>query len=171
MKQKKTNYLRIIRVALAFVFFTSITLLFLDVTGALHSYLGWMAKIQFLPAALSLNVVIVALLILLTLVFGRVYCSVICPLGVMQDIISWTRGKMKKKDRFRFKYVKEHKWLRHASNFLCHIGIRSICNIRFSCSVQCVWQDCPEPVRSSIWLRQQPPGMGGRKAWQLCILF
>ena len=113
MKQKKTNYLRIIRVALAFVFFTSITLLFLDVTGALHSYLGWMAKIQFLPAALSLNVVIVALLILLTLVFGRVYCSVICPLGVMQDIISWTRGKMKKKDRFRFKYVKEHKWLRY----------------------------------------------------------
>ena len=77
MKQKKINYLRIIRVALAFVFFTSITLLFLDVTGALHSYLGWMAKIQFLPAALSLNVVIVALLILLTLVFGRVYCSVI----------------------------------------------------------------------------------------------
>ena len=113
MKQKKTNYLRIIRVALAFVFFTSISLLFLDVTGALHTYLGWMARIQFLPAALSLNVVIVALLILLTLILGRVYCSVICPLGVMQDIISWTRGKMKKKDRFRFKYEKEHKWLRY----------------------------------------------------------
>lgn len=45
--------LRKIRIALATVFFLGITLLFLDFTGTLHAWLGWMAKIQFLPAALQ----------------------------------------------------------------------------------------------------------------------
>ena len=56
---------------------------------------------QFLPAVLALNVVVIVALVLLTLAFGRVYCSVICPLGVMQDLISWIHGK-KKKDRFTY---------------------------------------------------------------------
>ena len=80
--------LRKIRIILASIFFIGVTLLFLDFTGTLHAWLGWMAKIQFLPAVLALNFIIVAVLLLLTLLFGRVYCSVICPLGVMQDIVS-----------------------------------------------------------------------------------
>ena len=94
--------LRKIRIILAAVFFVCITMLFLDFTGTLHAWLGWMAKIQFLPAVLALNFGVIAGLLLLTLLFGRVYCSVICPLGVMQDIISWIHGKTKKKNRFRF---------------------------------------------------------------------
>lgn len=74
--------LRKIRVALALIFITGITLLFLDFTGTVHTWLGWMAKIQFLPALLALNVGVVAALVVLTLIFGRIYCSVICPLGV-----------------------------------------------------------------------------------------
>lgn len=105
--------LRKIRIVLATLFFAGITLLFLDVTGALHQWLGWMAKIQFLPAVLALNVITVAVLLLLTLLFGRVYCSVICPLGVMQDIISWIHGRTKKKNRFRFSYSPAKTWLRY----------------------------------------------------------
>lgn len=74
--------LRTIRLILAIVFFTLITLLFLDFTGSLHTWLGWLAKIQFLPAVLALNIGVIAALVALTLVCGRVYCSVICPLGV-----------------------------------------------------------------------------------------
>ena len=77
--------LKKLRIALAVIFWLGITLLLLDFTGTLHAYLGWMAKIQFLPAVLALNVGVIAGLVLLTLVFGRVYCSVICPLGVFQD--------------------------------------------------------------------------------------
>ena len=106
--------LRKIRVVLAAVFFVGITLLFLDFTGTLHAWLGWMAKVQFLPAVLALNFGVVAALLILTLLFGRVYCSVICPLGVMQDIISWIHGKTKKKNRFRFNYSPAKKWLRYA---------------------------------------------------------
>ena len=105
--------LRKIRIILATIFFVGVTLLFLDFTGTLHAWLGWMAKVQFLPAVLAMNFVVVAILLLLTLLFGRVYCSVICPLGVMQDVISWIHGKTKKKNRFRFSYSPAKKWLRY----------------------------------------------------------
>lgn len=108
----KNSMLRKIRRWLAALCFGAVTLLFLDFTGTLHAWLGWLAKIQFLPALLALNVGIVVGLVLLTLVAGRVYCSVICPLGVMQDIISWANSR-RKKQRFRFTYSHEVKWLRY----------------------------------------------------------
>ncbi len=102
--------LRKIRLTLAIVFFALVTLLFLDFTGTVHAWLGWMARIQFLPAVLAANVGVVVFLILLTLVFGRVYCSVICPLGVMQDVIAWF-GKKRKKNRYGYSPAKN--WLRY----------------------------------------------------------
>lgn len=78
--------LRKIRITLAVLCFVPVTLLFLDFTGTIHAWFGWLAKIQFLPAVLALNLGVVAALVLLTLLLGRVYCSVVCPLGVMQDV-------------------------------------------------------------------------------------
>ena len=103
--------LRKIRIIAAALCFTLITLLFLDFTGTIHAWFGWLAKIQFLPAVLALNVGVIVLLVALTLIFGRVYCSVICPLGVMQDIISWFAGRRKKN---RFSYSPAKNWLRYA---------------------------------------------------------
>lgn len=102
--------LRTIRLTLAVIFFALITLLFLDFTGTLHVWFGWMAKIQFLPAVLALNIGVVLFLAVLTLVFGRIYCSVICPLGVFQDIVSLLSAKRKKN---RFRYSSALKWLRY----------------------------------------------------------
>lgn len=104
--------LRKIRITCALVVFILITLLFLDFTGTLHAWLGWLANIQFLPAALALNIGVVLFLVVLTLVFGRIYCSVICPLGVFQDVVSWISGRRKKK-QYRFSYSPEVKWLRY----------------------------------------------------------
>lgn len=102
--------LRKIRIILAAVMFIGITLLFLDFTETMHSWFSWMPKLQFLEAVLALNVLVIVLLVVLTLIFGRMYCSVICPLGVMQDIIGWL-GKKAKKNRYSFS--KELKWLRY----------------------------------------------------------
>lgn len=102
--------LKKIRIALAAVFWIGITLLFLDVAGVLHGYLGWMAKIQLLPAVLAVNVGVIVGLVLITLVFGRIYCSVICPLGVTQDIISHVGTA---KSKAPYKYRKPQKWLRY----------------------------------------------------------
>ena len=100
--------LKKIRTILAAVFFVLITLLFLDFTGTLHGWLSWLAKIQFLPAVMALNVIVVVSLIVLTLVFGRIYCSVICPLGVFQDLLARFHRKKNK-----YSYSKEVRWLRY----------------------------------------------------------
>lgn len=102
--------LKRIRRVLAAVFFVLMTLMLLDFTGSLHTWLGWMAKVQFLPALLAVNVVVVVALIILTLVFGRIYCSVICPLGVFQDVVAWIHGKRKKN---RYGYSPALTWLRY----------------------------------------------------------
>lgn len=102
--------LRKVRITLAAIFFVGLTLLFLDFTGTLHTWLGWMAKTQALEALLALNVAVIVGLIVLTLVFGRIYCSVICPLGVLQDIFGWF-GKRSKKNRYT--YSRAVSWLRY----------------------------------------------------------
>ena len=102
--------LRKIRILLATVMFIGITLLFLDFTGTMSHWVSWMPKLQFLEAVLALNVVVIVALVVLTFVFGRIYCSVICPLGIMQDIFGWL-GKKQKKNRYT--YSKELKWLRY----------------------------------------------------------
>lgn len=104
--------LRKIRLTLAAVFFVAVTLLFLDFTGTLHRWIGWIAEVQFLPALLAVNVVVVVALVALTLLLGRVYCSVICPLGIMQDIIAWLGRRGGKKRKKCYGYSPERRWLR-----------------------------------------------------------
>lgn len=98
---------------LAIACFAVVTLLFLDFTGTVHAWLGWMAKIQLFPAVMALNVAVLVALAVLTLLFGRVYCSVICPLGVFQDVVSWLSARRKGKKR-RFSYSRPLTWLRIA---------------------------------------------------------
>ncbi len=102
--------LRTVRIVLAVLFFIGISLLFLDFTGLAHPWLGWMAKVQFLPAVLAINVSVIIMLVAMTLLLGRVYCSVICPLGVMQDIFGWM-GKKRKRNRYSYSPAKT--WLRY----------------------------------------------------------
>ena len=64
--------LRKIRIFAATFCFVLITLLFLDFTGTIHAWFGWLAKIQFWPALLALNVGVVVGLVILTLLLGCV---------------------------------------------------------------------------------------------------
>lgn len=102
--------LRKIRIVLATVMLIGITWLFVDFTGTAHQWFSWMPKLQLLEAILALNVVALVFLIVMTLVFGRIYCSIICPLGILQDIIGWV-GKKVKKNRYTFS--KAVSWLRY----------------------------------------------------------
>ena len=99
-----------IRIAAATVFFICITLL---LVGIAEQWFGWMAKLQFLPACLALNVAVIVGILLLPLVVGRIYCSGICPMGVFQDIIIWIRRKTGGK-KFKYSYKKENKLVRYA---------------------------------------------------------
>lgn len=105
--------LRKIRITLASIVFILCAALFLDGSGTVSSWFGWLAKLQFLPALLALNLAVVIVLIVLTLIFGRAYCSVICPLGIMQDGISHI-SSMRKGKKSRFRWSPEVKWLRYS---------------------------------------------------------
>ena len=111
--------LRKIRIALACVFFIGITLLFV---GTGQQLWGWMAKLQFLPSCLALNFGVIAGILVLTLLFGRIYCSVICPLGVFQDCVNSLSARRKGKKR-RFKYHKEARAVRDLVLFLALLAL------------------------------------------------
>ena len=93
--------LKRLRILFAVLFWLGITLLFLDFTGLAAQWLGWMAKLQLLPALLAGNLIAIAVLVVLTLVFGRLYCSVICPLGVMQDGFA-ALGRKARRNRYSY---------------------------------------------------------------------
>ena len=103
--------LKTIRIILAAVMLLGITALLLDTTGVLRHYLGWMPKVQLLPAVLALNFVVVAAILVVTFLFGRLYCSVICPMGVFQDVVTWVSGLLFPKRKFQ--YRKPANWLRY----------------------------------------------------------
>lgn len=103
--------LRKIRIAAAALFFAGITLLFV---GIGHQWWGWMAKLQFLPSCMALNFAAIAFVLLLTLVFGRIYCSVICPMGVFQDLVIRVRKLLSPKGRKpKRHFVKEPRIVRY----------------------------------------------------------
>ena len=110
--------LRRIRILLAIIFFIGITSLFLDFSGTVQPWIGWMAKLQFLPSVLALNLISIVVVLGLTLAMGRLYCSVICPLGIMQDVFAWIgkwhifRKNKKTKTANKYSHSKPKTWLR-----------------------------------------------------------
>ncbi|MDR0517243.1 MAG: 4Fe-4S dicluster domain-containing protein [Fibromonadaceae bacterium] len=106
--------LKKIRVSVALLCLLAVTLLFLDFTGTVHGYLGWCAKIQLVPAILAANFAIAFGIVLATLLLGRIYCSAMCPLGILQDIVSRLAG-LKKKARFSYKKTRKGLFALHYS--------------------------------------------------------
>lgn len=103
----KYSYLKKIRTVTSLLFFFSIAVLFLDLSGALPPLIfDGILFLQFIPSLLSftnaiaLGAIGFIIIIFLTMVFGRVYCSSVCPLGTLQDAIIYIGRKIRKKRRF-----------------------------------------------------------------------
>ena len=80
--------LRKARIILSVVIFGLITFYFLDFAEILPNSFHRLAHIQFVSALMSLSFIILAVLILTTLLLGRIYCSTLCPMGIFQDIVT-----------------------------------------------------------------------------------
>ena len=117
------RYLKLFRIVISIVMLAAVGFLFLDFSGTVPS--AWYQKItwlQFVPSLIKFTQTLghglavtaygFIVVLILTLLFGRVYCSYICPLGIFQDITSWFSKKTKKKFRFRFAPPKT--WLRYS---------------------------------------------------------
>lgn len=99
--------LRKIRIGISVILFALITFYFLDFAELLPNNFHRLAHIQFVPALLSLSVGILIVLIVLSLLFGRIYCSTICPMGILQDIIARiSKSTGKKKKRYNYSAAK-----------------------------------------------------------------
>lgn len=95
--------LRKIRIFVSLSFFTLITLYFIDFAGFMPDELHVLEHLQLIPALLGLHFGVLLFLLLITFLFGRVYCSSICPMGVYQDIVTWARKRFGKKKKFKYK--------------------------------------------------------------------
>jgi ferredoxin len=116
--QMKQIHLKKIRLVVALVFFVFTIFIFLDFRKLLPDvFYEAVTYLQFIPSllkfisVLSLSALGFMIVILLTALFGRVYCSAICPLGILQDVILWFRKKTKKK--FRYKFSRPVDYLRY----------------------------------------------------------
>lgn len=83
--------LRVLRIVLATLSLLALTATFVDFTGTAAGACGWTAKLQLWPACLRLSLATVAAILAVTLLCGRVYCSVVCPLGIFQDVLIFFR--------------------------------------------------------------------------------
>lgn len=113
------SLLRKIRIVVSLFFFAATTFLLIDIYGVIPSdFSNTILFLQFVPSLLKIISVFsfstfgFAVILLLTVFFGRVYCSSICPLGVFQDIINWLSGKIKRKKKRSFDFLNEQKILR-----------------------------------------------------------
>lgn len=97
--------LRKIRIAVSVVLLTLITFFFIDFAG-LTPQNGFLTRIQFIPALLAFNVVILLCLLVATFLFGRVYCSSVCPLGIWQDVVNWFAKKINKRKKYKYRKAK-----------------------------------------------------------------
>jgi len=111
--------LKKLRIFLSLSFFIVIAVLFLDFTGKIFSTAAnAILHFQFVPSVIqfvtSLAPVALGfvLILILTLFFGRIYRSTLCPLGTLQDIFSYAARKLSPR-KVIFKFKRPLNWLRY----------------------------------------------------------
>jgi len=88
--------MRVLKFVLGLANVAVLVVLFGGFCPAAVPYLAPLAKLQLVPAILSLDALALVIVLGLTLAFGRVYCETVCPLGVAQDalrILRWNRSR------------------------------------------------------------------------------
>lgn len=106
--------LRKIRIILSLSLFVTITFCFLDFADVLPDYtINFLTRMQFVPALLSQSWFLLSAILIITLLFGRLYCSVICPFGILQDMVNYIARKINK--RKKYGYLPNHRFFRWGS--------------------------------------------------------
>lgn len=118
------SFLKLSRRLLALLVFIPLALFFLDFAGIMPPWVHHFAEIQFVPALLAGSFLVLLVLLLLTWLFGRIYCSVICPMGILQDLTALLSRRGKKrgnKKRRWYSYSKPRNLLRYSLLTICAI--------------------------------------------------
>ena len=85
------KYLRQILAAISLI---AMTLLFVVPGAGFCALLGWLPRTQLVPAIMAGETVVIVAIAFSVILFGRLYCSVICPLGIIQDLVHFIFGQL-----------------------------------------------------------------------------
>ncbi len=117
----KVHRLKIMRIVLSLFFLIITSLLFLDYRRIIpDSWFHVILSLQFVPSLLKFSTLLslsafgFLVVLILSFLFGRIYCSTICPLGIMQDVTAWLSRKMRSKKNRRYHHAKAHNILRYS---------------------------------------------------------
>jgi len=151
--------MKYVKLVLGVLNLAAMTVLFLGLYPPAAPYLVWTAKVQFLPAVLALDAAVLAGLLALTLLFGRVYCEVLCPLGVFQDLVRLLRGNLTRRVCSRLPVTRVQRIVRYAILGALLAGI-ALSAVRL-CDLPIL--PCLDPYglfgRAVAWFRASEAGM------------
>lgn len=77
--------LRIIRIILAALFFLG-AVAYLAIGLPVNHALKFIEKFQIIATSISLSLGAIIVWLVITLLFGRIYCATVCPIGTLQDL-------------------------------------------------------------------------------------
>lgn len=106
MAVRRADILRTVRIVAGLAVWIASTCMLVSYGMTDPAWAAWIARIQFFQAAVAFSLSTVILWLLATLVFGRIYCSVACPLGVFQDVCArlmrlTQRARLKRQYHYR----------------------------------------------------------------------
>lgn len=102
--------MRNIRIILASVMLI-VSLLWLLLGSGVASSAAFSEKFQIIPSAIQTCLGTTVFWIIATLLFGRVYCSTVCPVGTIQDLAIWARRKIDTEHTFRYEEGKHIRYV------------------------------------------------------------
>lgn len=98
--------LKVIRIFLAIIFFVA-AVAYLFIGPQVHPMAAVTAKVQILPSAIAVSLGAILIWLPATFLFGRIYCSTACPVGMLQDTMLPLRRRLKRHPRFHFKSAQQ----------------------------------------------------------------
>ncbi|MGD8781152.1 MAG: 4Fe-4S binding protein [Ignavibacteria bacterium] len=124
------SLLKKLRVIVSLVSIITISLLFIDFHELIpESAYQYILYFQFVPSFIKFisSPALIAsgflVILVITVLFGRVYCSSFCPLGIFIDIINFLKTRKRKKKRFQ--YNSPNNFFRYPLLFLTVVFILS----------------------------------------------
>ncbi|MCJ7447805.1 MAG: 4Fe-4S dicluster domain-containing protein [Bacteroidales bacterium] len=116
----KSPFLRRFRILISALVFICFFLVFVDFRYIIPGdYINYLLYLQFIPSAMKffdLRTIAAGgfiIIMILTLLTGRTYCSFLCPLGIGQDIFSRIGGRIRRKFR-RYGFKKPFTIIRYS---------------------------------------------------------
>jgi len=101
--------LRLGRIALSLIFFAVYSFVLLDLSGTVPvRFTSGVLYLQFTPSALNFFQLLsfsgagFIIILLITFIFGRVYCSSLCPVGILQDFTARITRRITHRRRYHF---------------------------------------------------------------------